>query len=78
MFTLDGSEHAKPIGETGDARKTVPLNPLIGDIVIVEEPVIPAGSVMLAGLATILKSWTLNVIGVLWARETLVPVTTTV
>ncbi len=40
---------------------TVPAKPLIGAIVIVEVPGVPTGTVTLAGLALIVKSWTTKV-----------------
>ena len=43
------------------ARLTVPVNPLSGAIVIVEVPAVPALSVMVVGVAVIVKSWTTNV-----------------
>ena len=43
------------------AMLTVPVNPLSGVIVIVEVPAALALTVMVVGLAAIVKSWTTNV-----------------
>lgn len=45
-----------PAGETDDVRETVPVKPWTGATVIVDVPVVPALSVMVVGLAVIVKS----------------------
>lgn len=46
----------KPVGETLEARVTVPVKPLIGAVVIVEMPVARARTVTLEGLTVTEKS----------------------
>jgi hypothetical protein len=52
----------KPVaGETVAVRETIPLNPFRAVTVIVEVPEAPARTVTVAGLAAIVKSWTVKV-----------------
>ena len=49
----------KPVdGDMERLRETVPMKPWTGDTVMVDEHVAPALTVMLVGLAFIVKSWT--------------------
>ncbi len=48
--------HARPPGEADEARVTVPVNPLTGETVIVEVPVLPALTATLVGFAVTEKS----------------------
>ncbi len=45
-----------PVGEDEKDRATVPVNPLSGDVVIVDVPVDPAVRVAALGVAAIVKS----------------------
>jgi len=53
-------EHVRPAGETELAKVTVPVNPLTGDVIIVDEAIEPAFTVTREALAAIVKSWKLN------------------
>jgi hypothetical protein len=54
-------EQERPVpDETETASVTVPVNPLIGDIVMVDVPAVPARMVMLLGLAETEKSGTVT------------------
>jgi hypothetical protein len=54
-------EQVRPVpDETETASVTVPVNPLIGDIVMVDVPVAPARMVKLVGLAETEKSGTVT------------------
>jgi len=53
-------EHVRPAGETELAKVTVPVNPLTGDIIIVDEAIDPAFTVTREALAATVKSWKLN------------------
>lgn len=72
--------HARPLGETDDARVTVPVNPLTGETVIVEMPVSPGLTATLVGFAVTEKSVldTTYATVVEWEREPLAPVIVTV
>ena len=50
-----------PAGDTELASATVPVNPLTGATVIVEEAAVPTVVVTAVGLAATVKSWTVNV-----------------
>jgi len=65
-------------GDDAEVRATVPVNPLMGAIVIVEVAEDPALAFALVGLAVTLKSWTVTVTVTLWNSPPLVPVTVTV
>jgi hypothetical protein len=58
-------------------RLTPPVKLLTGVTVIVEVAIVPTLTMMLVGLAEIVKSWTRNVTNTEWIRELLVPVTET-
>jgi len=66
------------VGETVAVRLTTPLKPWSAVIVIVEVPAVPALVATEAGLAAIVKSWTVTVTVAAWDRVALVPVTVTV
>ena len=51
----------RPAGETEEVRATVPVKPLIGATVIVEDAAVPATVVTVVGLAVTLKSTILYV-----------------
>ncbi len=54
---LEGDRlHPRPLGEADEARVTVPVNPLTGETVIVEVPVLPALTATLVGFAVREKS----------------------
>jgi len=78
--TLVGlSVQVSPVeGDDAEVRLTVPVNPLVGAIVIVEVAEDPALAFALVGLAVTLKSWTVTVTVTLWNSPPLVPVTVTV
>jgi len=59
-------------------RLTVPLNPLTAVTVMVDVPDAPTLTVMLVGLAAIVKSWTVKVTIAEAELAPLVPVTVTV
>lgn len=65
-------------GLTERPRVTAPLKPFIGAIVILDVPVAPARTVILVGLAVIVKSITVKVTVAECERLPLVPVTVTV
>lgn len=70
--------HEMPVdGETVAVRATTPPNPLRPVTVIVEFPGMPTVTLIDAGLAAMVKSWTTKVTVVEWDREPLVPVTVT-
>ena len=79
-MTLVGlSVQVSPVeGDDAEVRLTVPVNPLVGAIVIVEVAEDPALAFALVGLAVTLKSWTVTVTVTLWNSPPLVPVTVTV
>ncbi len=79
-MTLVGlSVQVSPVeGDDAEVRLTVPVNPLVGAIVIVEVAEDPALAFALVGLAVTLKSWTVTVTVTLWNSTPLVPVTVTV
>ncbi len=54
---VEDREHVGPVGETEDARMTVPVKPCNGATVIVEVAVAPARVVILPGLVVTVKSW---------------------
>jgi len=59
---LDGVRvQVRPAGETVEVRATVPVKPLIGATVIVEDAAVPATVVTVVGLAVTLKSTMLYV-----------------
>lgn len=61
-----GIVHVRPVaGETVADRLTVPVKPLTGETVIIEEPETVAFTLTVVGLAVIVKSVTLNVSQVL-------------
>jgi hypothetical protein len=68
----------RPAGETELVRATVPVNPLIGETVMVEVAAAPATVAMAVGLAVTVKSVTLKVTTALAELTPLVPVTVTV
>jgi len=69
----------KPVaGETVAVRETIPLNPFRAVTVTVDVPEAPARIVTVAGLAAIVKSWTVKVTVAEWDIVPLVPVTVTV
>jgi hypothetical protein len=55
----------------------MPMNPLTADTVIVEAPAVFTFTLILVGLAAMVKSWTTNVTVTEWDRAALVPVTET-
>ena len=59
MVRLVGeSVHVRPVvGDNVAERRTVPVNPLTGNTVMVEAPLEPATNVTLVGLAVIVKSF---------------------
>ncbi len=75
-------EAVSPVdGLTVAVRLTVPLNPLMGVMVIVEVPVPPTDMVNEAGLAVMVKSGVVTcsvITAVVWESKPLVPVTVTV
>lgn len=75
------SVHVSPAGDTVEDSVAVPVNPLMGLMVIVEVAVAPASMVTLAGDAEIEKSvgaFTVTVTVAEWDSVPLVPVTITV
>src|SRR5438876_2270656 len=70
--------HVRPAGETVAVRATVPVNPLTGVTVMVDDPEPPDAKLMLVGLAVTVKSRTVTVTVAEWVRAPLVPVTVTV
>jgi hypothetical protein len=77
------SEAVGPDGETLAARLTVPAEPLVTAVLIVEVPLLPCWIDRLVGLALIEKSFgggdvTVTVTDVLWVLLPSVPVTVTV
>ena len=78
----DSVEFPEPITLVGEIlhdvlftdRLTRPVKPLSADTERLEEAEIPALTVMLVGLAAMLKSLNRNIAVVEWAREPLVPV----
>jgi hypothetical protein len=79
-ITLVGDRvHVKPVaGATVADSDTVPLKPCNAVTVIVEVPDAPARTVTFAGLAAIVKSWTVNVTVAECDSVPLVPVMVTV
>jgi len=75
-------EAVSPVdGLTVAVRLTVPLNPLMGVMVIVVVPVPPTDMVNEAGLAVMVKSGVVTcsvITAVVWESKPLVPVTVTV
>ena len=74
------SVQVRPADETADARVMVPVKPLIGATVMVEDATDPAPVVMLVGLALMLKSGcdtprTVTLTITNWVCVPLVPVT---
>jgi hypothetical protein len=71
--------HVRPDdGDIVEVRLTTPLK-LSRDVTVTEEgPAVPALTVTLVGLATIVKSWTVKFTVAEWDRLPLVPVTVTV
>lgn len=65
------------IGETVNARLTMPVKPLILVNVMVDEADDPGRRATLTGLAEMLKMPTLTVTTTAWERRPLVPVTVT-
>jgi len=53
--------HVKPAGDTELASATVPVNPLTGATVIVEDAAVLTVVVTAVGLAATVKSWTAKV-----------------
>jgi hypothetical protein len=78
--TLVGlSVQVSPVeGDDTKPRPTVPVNPLMGAIVIVEVAEDPALAFALVGFAVTLKSWTVTATAAVWTSAPLVPVTVTV
>lgn len=64
-------------GDAVAARVTTPANPLSAVTVTVEFPAIPTITLTVAGLAAIVKSWTMYVTVVECDRDALLPVTVT-
>ncbi|SRR6266567_1574063 len=65
-------------GDDAEVRPTIPVNPLMGAIMIVEVAEDPELALELVGLAVTLKSWTLTATVAVWTSTPLVPVTVTV
>ena len=65
-------------GDDAEVRLTVPVNPLMGAIVIVEVAGDPVLAFAVVGLAVTLKSWTVTVTVAVWTSTPLVPVTVAV
>jgi hypothetical protein len=71
--------HVRPDdGDIVEVKLTTPLKPSRAVTVTEEVPAVPALTVTLVGLATIVKSWTVKFTVVEWNRLPLVPVTVTV
>jgi hypothetical protein len=66
------------LGDTVEARATVPANPFSAVTVTVDVPLTPARTVTLVGLAAIAKSCTVYITVAECDRVPLVPVTVTV
>lgn len=66
------------VGLMLEVKLTTPLNPSSAVTVIVEVPEAPARTVVVVGLAAIVKSWTVKVVVAEWDSVPLVPVTVTV
>ena len=79
-MTLVGlSVQVSPVeGDDAEVRPTVPVNPLMGAIVIVEVAGDPALAFALVGLAVTLKSRRVTTTVEVWTSSALVPVTVTV
>ena len=65
-------------GDDPEVKPTIPVNPLMGAIVIVEVAEDTALAFALVGLAVTLKSWTVTTTVAVWTNTPLVPVTVTV
>ena len=79
MTLVGPNVQASPVeGDDAELKPTVPVNPLMGAIVIVEVAEDPALAFALVGFAVTLKSWTVNVTVAVWTSTPPVPVTVTV